>query len=287
MSCSTRGYLIHRAATSSCPAAEGWVPSYVIQPPAPSPVSPQPPSHLSFSSSDSKSSLSNSPSNPTHSSGFPAGSPTPGSVGPHPLYSKKSWIKFRKPSFSKREAKAAASRRDDNDKTKAGSDEKNFGGGDRSSAGSGSFGDMYSVSNSSDISISDRLSDRLSFASDFQFIKNVDDTSDCVIVGDGGDDLLKLTVPLSHLTISPGQPFTLSLTVSGSGSDTASVSWFGPSGELDHDTRYEQQHLRNGTIALHLDSCTHNDAGRYTCVVTCVGKAATRQLRCSANITFN
>uniref|UniRef100_A0A6A7G2I5 Triple functional domain protein-like n=1 Tax=Hirondellea gigas TaxID=1518452 RepID=A0A6A7G2I5_9CRUS len=330
VSSSVRGFLIHRPATSSCPAAEGWVPHCVIQPPAPSPVSPQPPAHSSLNlSSHNRSSPSgsnsNSPSNPYPSSNFP-GAQYPLTTSTSSS-SKKSWIKFRKPSFSKREAKAAAIRREDSlgEKTKHGitvlsvtgpneSGERTLGGerfignpGDRNSAGSGSFGsfgDMYSVSNSSDISISDRLSfgesinpgsggplglggtsDHSNTLTKHHTI--LDDSTDCVIIGDGGENLLKLSNPLTHVVIQNlGQPFTLSLIICGTGVDTASVSWFGPAGELNNDTRYEQQHLRDGTIALHLDNCGASDLGRYTCVVTCVDNVATRQLRCAATVAL-
>ena len=234
--------------------------------------------------------------------------------------SKKSWIRFRKPSFSKREAKAAAERRDQErlggggEKLKLGvagggsgdgnSDHRNSGG---SGSFGGSYGDMYSVSNSSDISISDRLSftgtdnnsttGGLSTTDQHYYYynnsnsgrNNVDDAlsmPDVEWVGDGGEELLRLTTPLANVQLSPGDPFTLTLGVLGAGLETASVVWFGPLGELSQDTRYEQQHLRDGTIALHLHSCTPNDTGRYTCVVTCVGSANTRQLRCSASVIF-
>ncbi|KAB7506845.1 Kalirin [Armadillidium nasatum] len=63
LSCNqVRGFLVHRPVTSSCPAAEGWVPSHVLLPP----VIPH----------------------------FAASSPT-SAVSP-----KRNWIKLRKPSFS-------------------------------------------------------------------------------------------------------------------------------------------------------------------------------------------
>ncbi|KAA0183558.1 hypothetical protein HAZT_HAZT007958 [Hyalella azteca] len=251
MSSSARGYLIHRPATSQSPAAEA----------------------------------------------------------------KKSWMKFRKPSFSKREAKAAAAlRKDEVERVKLGLAMQSSGDygnnsmeryasfddtstlSDRNSIGSGSFGgaDLYSVSNSSDISISDRLSCGANSSMDYlntlnrNVISTLDDVSECVIVGDGGDDLLHVVRPLTSMTLTTtGQPVTLTLHIGGSGVQAASVSWFGPSGELENDTRFEQQHLRDGTVSLHLDTCTSADLGRYTCVVTCVDNVASRQLRCSATVSLS
>jgi len=102
----------------------------------------------------------------------------------------------------------------------------------------------------------------------------------------GDEDLLRLARPLPQtLALPPSAPLSLSLAVEGAHATQASVTWLGPRGPLEDDTRFELCHRRDGVVSLHLDTCSPADLGTYTCVLTCVTDLSTQQVRCQCVVT--
>lgn len=229
-----RGYLVHRAATSSSPAAEGWVPSSVILPSA----------------------------NPENLISPPA-SPL-STVPPFESQMKKSWMKFRKPSFSKRDQQ----QRQNSQKREE------------------PVPELPAVRSASHHLPSRQMTVSLinPYHSDTEnhYIQHTEKApSGCVPASP--ESPVRIITPMRNVTVCPGEPAEMVCVISVAGLwlESTMVTWSGPHGQLT-DPRFEMEQHRDGTLRLHLGSCRVTDAGEYTCTISCAGHS----IACSARINL-
>lgn len=231
----SQGYLVHRAATSSSPAAEGWVPSSVILPSA------------------NPEALAGTPSSPQHN------------LTSYESQIKKPWMKFRKPSFSKREQQQHQ-RQPSLKKEEA-------------------VPELPSVRSASHLPsrqmtvslINPYHSDGENHCSQF----SEKPPSGCVPASP--ESPVRIITPLRNVTVCPGEPAEMVCVISVAGlwMESTTITWSGPHGQLT-DPRFEMEQHRDGTLRLHLGSCRVTDAGEYTCTISCAGHS----IACSARINL-
>ncbi|XP_069951615.1 triple functional domain protein isoform X1 [Cherax quadricarinatus] len=223
-----RGYLVHRAASSCSPAAEGWVPANVVLPSA-YPDLPTTP-----------------PASPTHTGLY------------YESHGKKPWIKFRKPSFSKRDHHLL--RREET---------------------------VHEIPSTSRPSFPSRqmtvsLINPYHSESDGHYVQHPDKPpSGCIPASP--ESPVRIMSPLRNVTVCPGEPAEMVCVITGAGfwAESTTVTWVGPHGQLT-DPRFEMEQHRDGTLRLHVGSCRVTDAGEYTCTITCAGHS----IACSARINL-
>ncbi|KAG7167737.1 Striated muscle preferentially expressed protein kinase-like [Homarus americanus] len=94
---------------------------------------------------------------------------------------------------------------------------------------------------------------------------------------------VRILSPLRNVTVCPGEPAEMVCVITGAGfwAESTTVTWAGPHGPLT-DPRFEMEQHRDGTLRLHLGSCRVTDAGEYTCTITCAGHS----IACSARINL-
>ncbi|XP_069191995.1 triple functional domain protein isoform X3 [Procambarus clarkii] len=225
-----RGYLVHRAASSSSPAAEGWVPSNVVLPSA----YPDPPT--------------TPPASPTHTGTY------------YESQVKKHWIKFRKPSFSKRDHHPLRREETVHELPPSARSRPSF--------------------PSRQMTVS--LINPYHSESDNHCVHRPDKPpSGCIPASP--ESPIRIISPLRNVTVCPGEPAEMVCVITGAGfwAETTTVIWTGPHGQLT-DPRFEMEQLRDGTLRLHVGSCRVTDAGEYTCTITCAGHS----IACSARINL-
>ena len=236
---SLRGYLVHRPASSSSPAAEGWVPAHVVQP---------------YSSLD-------------HSALSPL-SPLTSPQGDG--HSKKSWIKFRKPSFSRREHQHHQDPIPE--------------------ATQYSSARAYSRHHPNRQQMTVNLTDPCNVQMDASASKGHQNMSkysghrgNTGCIPASPESPIRIITPLKNVTVHPGEPAEMTCVISGAApwAEAATITWHGPRGEIT-DPRFELEHHRDGTLKLHLAKCRESDAGEYTCTVFCSGYSVS----CSARINL-
>ncbi|KAK4310789.1 hypothetical protein Pmani_017672 [Petrolisthes manimaculis] len=239
-----RRYLVHRAASSSCPAAEGWVPANVLLPAAnPETYTP----HI-INSANSYSPTS-SPSNTLESQG-----------------KKPTWMKFRKPSFSRREQQLK--REDTLPELPLAP---------RSPPRSHLPPRQMTVSL---INPYRPENDTQGSDTDYQVPETVPGVT---CVPPSPDFPIRIVTPLHNITVFPGEPVEMVCVIAGAGLwlESTTVNWVGPHGPLT-DPRFEMEQLRDGTLRLHVGSCRVTDAGEYTCRIECSGHT----IACSARLNL-
>lgn len=244
-----RGYLVHRAASSSCPAAEGWVPASVLLPSAhPDTYNP----HIINNSANSYSPTS-SPSNTLESQG-----------------KKPTWMKFRKPSFSRREQQQL--KREDTlpelplaprSPPRAHLPPRQM---------TVSLINPYRPEN-----------DIIQHSSENDFQVPPETVPGVTCVPPSPDFPIRIVTPLHNITVCPGEPVEMVCVIAGAGLwlESTTVTWVGPHGPLT-DPRFEMEQLRDGTLRLHVGSCRVTDAGEYTCRIECTGHT----IACSARLNL-
>ncbi|XP_050733039.1 triple functional domain protein-like isoform X4 [Eriocheir sinensis] len=231
----SQGYLVHRAATSSSPAAEGWVPSYVILPSANPEV------------------LTSTPSSPQHN------------LPSYESQIKKPWMKFRKPSFSKRE-QHQHQRQPSLKKEEA-------------------VPELPSVRSASHLPSRQMTVSLInpyhSDGENYCTPHSEKPPSGCVPASP--ESPVRIISPLRNVTVCPGEPAEMvcMISVAGLWLESTIVTWSGPHGQLT-DPRFEMEQHRDGTLSLHLGSCRVTDAGEYTCTISCAGHS----IACSARINL-
>ncbi|XP_063844125.1 triple functional domain protein-like isoform X3 [Scylla paramamosain] len=228
-----RGYLVHRAATSSSPAAEGWVPSSVILPSAnPENIISPPTSPLS-------------------------------TVPPFESQMKKPWMKFRKPSFSKRDQQQRQNSQKREDPVPE-------------------LPPVRSASHIPSRQMTVSLINPYHSDGENYYAQHTEKTpSGCVPASP--ESPVRIITPMRNVTVCPGEPAEMVCVISVAGLwlESTMVTWSGPHGQLT-DPRFEMEQHRDGTLRLHLGSCRVTDAGEYTCTISCAGHS----IACSARINL-
>ncbi|KAK7084957.1 hypothetical protein SK128_027775 [Halocaridina rubra] len=234
-----RGYLVHRAATNTSPAAEGWVAASVLLP-------------------------SSYPDLPT----TPPASPTHTSAQYENQSSKKPWIKFRKPSFSKRDHQPPHPLRREETVHEMPSTR--------------SPTSHHAVpSRQMTVSLINPYHAEIQNSNSVGLLKQDKPLSGCIPASP--ESPVRVLTPLRNVTVCPGEPADMTCIITGTGLwvEATTVSWAGPQGPLT-DPRFEIEQHRDGTLRLHVGSCRMTDAGEYTCTISCGGHS----ISCSARINL-
>ncbi|XP_071527234.1 triple functional domain protein isoform X3 [Panulirus ornatus] len=230
-----RGYFVHRAANSSSPAAEGWVPANVLLPSA------------------YPDQLTTPPASPTHSTTH------------YESQAKKPWIKFRKPSFSKKDQYHHHPLRREE-----------------------TVHELPSVRSPTSHSQLPNRQMTVSFINPYHSEsdnhcaqRSEKPLSGCIPASP--ESPIRIISPLRNVTVCPGEPAEMVCVITGAGfwAESTTIAWAGPHGQLT-DPRFEIEQHRDGTLRLHVGSCRVTDAGEYTCTITYAGHS----IACSARINL-